>query len=141
MSTRHPRVGVGVLLLRAGLVLLGERLGAHGAGSWAPPGGHLEFGESIAQCASRELLEETGLVAHNVRDGPYANTVFADAELHYLTVFAIVERAEGLPTVREPGKCVRWEWFAWHALPSPLFEPLRALHATGFSPSTTSPSV
>ncbi len=139
MCTRRPRVGVGVLVLRDGLVLLGKRLGAHGAGSWAPPGGHLEFGETIAQCAMREVLEETGLVAHDVREGPYVNTVFANEGLHYLTVFALAGRADGLPTVLEPGKCSRWEWFAWDALPSPLFEPLRALHATGFSPRAASP--
>ena len=139
MTARHPRVGVGVLVLRDDRVLLGERLGAHGAGSWAPPGGHLEFGETIAQCATREVFEETGLVVRDVRDGPYVNTVFAAEGLHYLTVFALAECTDGQPSVREPAKCARWEWFTWHALPSPLFEPLRELLATGFVPRSTAP--
>ena len=44
-----PRVGVGVIVQRDGRILLGKRLGAHGEGTWALPGGHLEFGESVAE--------------------------------------------------------------------------------------------
>ena len=44
---KHPRVGIGVIALNnQGKILLGKRKNAHGDGDWAPPGGHLEFGES-----------------------------------------------------------------------------------------------
>ncbi len=52
-----PQVGVGVLILRDGKVLLGRRKGSHGAGCWSAPGGHLEFGEAVEDCALREALE------------------------------------------------------------------------------------
>ena len=56
------RVGLGVLLFRGpDEILLGQRLNAHGALTWGPPGGHLEFGESFEACASRECLEEVGV--------------------------------------------------------------------------------
>ncbi len=63
----RPLVGVGVLIVRDGLVLLGKRRHVHGEGDWSPPGGHLEFGETPEECAVREAHEETGLHVVNVR--------------------------------------------------------------------------
>jgi 8-oxo-dGTP diphosphatase len=39
------RVGVGVFIIRDQLVLIGQRLSKHGIGTFALPGGHLEFGK------------------------------------------------------------------------------------------------
>ena len=44
-------VGVAVLVRRGEQVLLTHRKGSHGAGTWAPPGGHLDMGESFEDCA------------------------------------------------------------------------------------------
>lgn len=53
----------GILLLRYdGAALLQHRddkPGLSHAGMWAPPGGHAEPGESMLECARRELREET----------------------------------------------------------------------------------
>lgn len=133
-SIERPRVGVGVLVVRAGKVLLGQRLGSHGAGTWALPGGHLEFGESPADCASRELLEETGLPCRSFTDGPFTNNVFQTEGRHYVTLFLIARGVHGEPQVCEPEKCAGWAWFPWDALPQPLFPPLQSLQASGFSP-------
>jgi 8-oxo-dGTP diphosphatase len=130
----HPRVGIGVLVVKAGRVLLGERIGAHGAHTWAPPGGHLEFGESVDACARREVLEETGLVIGTLHAGPYTTDVFARERKHYVTLFLTATLADGEPVVREPAKCARWGWYLWSALPAPLFLPLETLRATGFVP-------
>ncbi len=45
-----------------GRVLLVLRARAPEAGRWSIPGGRLEPGESLAEAAGREVLEETGLV-------------------------------------------------------------------------------
>ena len=76
MKNESLLVGVGVITIRNGF---------HGAGTWAQPGGHLEFGE---------------------------------------------------PTVCEPNKRLGWRWFKWAELPTPLFQPLATLHASGFVPES-----
>ncbi len=138
-ADRLTRVGVGVLVVRAGRVLLGQRLGSHGAGSWAPPGGHLEFGESAERCARRELLEETGLTLGALHPAPYTVDAFPEIGRHYVTLFVVATDAVGEPERREPTKCAGWAWFDWSALPTPLFAPLASLRAQGFTPPRVSP--
>ena len=64
--TNRVGAGVGILVVYKGLVLLGRRKGSNGAGMWSAPGGRLEFGEEIEDCARRELFEETGLTASSI---------------------------------------------------------------------------
>ena len=134
-ASLQPRIGVGVIVLRKGRVLLGQRRGSHGAGTWALPGGHLEFGETVEQCAAREALEETGLAVNVVARGPYTSDVFADEGRHYVTLFVLAHSPQGEPQLLEPGKCAEWRWCRWSELPTPLFAPLASLHASGYVPA------
>ena len=130
--TRRPFVGVGVLVFRGDRVLLGLRRGAHGAGTWSPPGGHLEYGEEPAECVRREALEETGLTLSHVDFAGITNDIFEAEGRHYVTLFYRTDQSTGEPTVCEPEKCDAWQWWPWDALPDNLFLPLqhyRAQHA------------
>lgn len=127
-------VGVGVLVLHEGLVLLGRRLGTHGAGTWAAPGGRLEFGEGIEACAARELLEETGLSARVLELGPYTNDIFVPEQQHFVTIFVVARSIVGTPRNLEPARCEGWAWFPWDDWPSPLFPPLHSLRQIGWRP-------
>lgn len=114
-----PRVGVGVLVVRDGMILLGKRCGLHMPGFYAAPGGHLEFDESFAECARREVLEETGLRASSVRFLTIGNYRF-DSK-HYVDVDMLAECSVGEPEAMEPEKCAEWKWYDRANLPSPLF--------------------
>lgn len=134
MSQLAPQVGVGVIVVRDGLVLLGRRLGSHGAGTWALPGGHLEFGESVEHCAAREVMEEAGLHIESLAPGPFTSDVFTSECKHYVTLFVVATSASGEAQLREPAKCSSWQWFRWSQLPHPLFQPLATLQRSGFVP-------
>ncbi len=56
---QHAAVGIGIVIRRVdGKILLLQRKGSHGEGSWSVPGGHIDYGESLEHCAVREVREE-----------------------------------------------------------------------------------
>ena len=57
----RPLVGLGVVLLKPDAVLLVRRGKAPAMGAWSIPGGAQRLGETAAEGARRELLEESGL--------------------------------------------------------------------------------
>ncbi|PQJ43244.1 ADP-ribose pyrophosphatase [Vibrio campbellii] len=121
---KQVRVGVATIILRDGAILLGKRIGSHGANTWATPGGHLELGESIEDCAKREVLEETGLIVDSIEKFTFTNDIFEKEGKHYVTLFVVASSASGEPQVTEPDKCKQWKWCRPDNLPEPLFLPL-----------------
>ena len=132
----RPRVGVGCILFCSdlpGQVLVGERVGSHGEGRWALPGGHLEYGSTWGGCASDELHEETNLKVdpqrwHLIHT---TNDVMHDSHLHYITLFLAARvtlgEVEGKVVNMEEDKCKGWKWMAWSDLAGgtvPIFLPL-----------------
>lgn len=131
---KRPAVGVAAIVIKHGKVLLGKRKGAHGSGSWAFPGGHLEFNESIEGCAQREVFEETGLSVKNSRFVTITNDIFYQNNKHYVTLFVVCDYEHGTPRIKEPDKCEKWEWFYWNEFPEPIFLSLKNLLEQGFTP-------
>ncbi|GAA58190.1 nudix hydrolase 1 [Pseudoalteromonas sp. BSi20652] len=119
------RVGVAVIIMRQNTILLGERIGAHGANTWATPGGHLEFGESVEQCAIREVFEETGLKVSKITKLDFTNDIFTAQNKHYITLYVKADFEGGEPELKEPNKCLKWRWCDINNLPTPLFTSLK----------------
>jgi 8-oxo-dGTP diphosphatase len=132
-------VGVCVFILsptkHPGCILLGRRRGSDGSGTFALPGGHLEFGESPITCAERETLEETGLAIRKTKCIGVCNAVELDEQYHYVTPVCVGLTDEE-PVNLEPNKCDGWAWVRWDdpAFPQPLFSGLRKIRASGFDP-------
>ena len=59
----RPIVAVLAVVLRGDRALIVQRAQQPNAGRWGFPGGVLELGETVAEGAMRELMEETGITA------------------------------------------------------------------------------
>gem|GEM_PF-1942042 len=58
---KKPEIGIGAVIFRGNEVLMIRRGKAPRKGEWAIPGGRQELGETVAEGARREVLEETGV--------------------------------------------------------------------------------
>lgn len=121
-----PRVGVATLVFRDGRLLLGRRLKTPGYGSWQCPGGLLQSGETVFDCARRETLEETGMDIDALRAGPYTDNHFAEEQLRTITLYVVADYVGG-EAVAVEAQGVEWQWFDLDQLPQPLFLPLQLL--------------
>ena len=113
---KTPLVGVGCIVVRRdGHVLLVR----NHRGLWSTPGGHLDVGESPAECAARETLEETGLQVTAIAFVAITNDVLPDAGRHYITIWMRAEATDSTPEIRDPAEIAAAEWFPSDALPEP----------------------
>ncbi len=121
MTEALPKVGVGVMILKGNKLLLAKRKGSHGAGEFAFPGGHLEFGESIEDCCRRETMEEAGVKIKSIRFLFFTNLTKYPGK-HYAHIGMVADWASGQPQVIEPDKSESWRWYDLENLPAQMFE-------------------
>ncbi|AGZ40503.1 NUDIX domain-containing protein [Actinoplanes friuliensis] len=90
--------------------------------TWALPGGTIELGETLRDCAVREVREECGLIAHSVtpfglytRAKDWSPNVFGHRYQH-IALLCRVDSYEG-EILRETDESVDAGWFSPDALP------------------------
>jgi mutator protein MutT len=109
--TRNPIPAAISIVLRENSVLLVRRANPPDAGYWGFPGGKIEFGENIAQAATRELYEETGIRA---RAGPVVSTIDAfshdggETRTHYILIAVLCDWISGEPVAQDDALDARW---------------------------------
>jgi 8-oxo-dGTP diphosphatase len=117
----RPKVGIAVIIFRNNKILLGKRKGSHGEGEYSSPGGHLEYMESIEECAKREVLEETGMEIENIKFLRLMNLKDYNPK-HYIDIAVTCDWKSGEPKVMEPEKCEAWGWYSIDEIPTQLFK-------------------
>ncbi len=119
-AVNRPRVGVGVVFVRQGMVFLARRKGTLGGGTWGSAGGHLEHGESLEDCARREAREEFGLAVGDLRFLCVSNIIAYGR--HYVDVEFLGEIGDQEPCLMEPDAFEDSGWFPLSQLPKPMFQ-------------------
>ena len=99
-------------------ILLGKRLGDYKPGTYGLPGGRIEKDEAMESAAHRELQEETGLSAQELR---YLGVVREwQGENNFIHFIYGCSDYDGAPETMEPEKCEGWDWYDLNDLPKPL---------------------
>jgi ADP-ribose pyrophosphatase len=131
-----PRVGVGAIVIHEGKILLVKRGVSPGKGLWAIPGGTLHLGETLQNCAAREILEETG-VTIAVGECLYVFDLIehdkaGNVEFHFVVVDFAALYVAGDPQGADDADEARWFSPEEMAAVPVSQNTIKALHAIGF---------
>jgi 8-oxo-dGTP diphosphatase len=108
-STNRPVLAASAACFREGRLLLVRR--ANPPQLWTLPGGRIELGESAADAAQRELLEETGVNAEIVGFAGFREMVLRDQETlqsHFVILAFAARWRAGTGTAGAELSAVEW---------------------------------
>jgi 8-oxo-dGTP diphosphatase len=144
-SEVHRFYGNKIRVRACGLCFSGENIllinhsGITASNFWSPPGGGVNFGESVEQCLKREFLEETGLSV-DVMDFLFACELVRPP-LHAIELFFKVQATGGhlrKGTDPEPGSpsiIKELTFMAWHEIESLPSEQIHGIFGYAHHPS------
>ncbi|MCD0447187.1 NUDIX hydrolase [Glycomyces sp. A-F 0318] len=67
VDNQRTHISAGVIVRSGGKILVVKKAKMPNRGKWSVPGGHCEWGESACMAALRELKEEVGIEANNMK--------------------------------------------------------------------------
>jgi ADP-ribose pyrophosphatase YjhB (NUDIX family) len=126
----NPRVVAAIIVSHGANVLLQRRALNPRAGFWTVPGGFLEIGETAAEGARRETLEETALAIDQVQlvgvySSPHSGIVLIAYAAESATRDAIVGDAESLEVRWFQASDIPWQELAFDTTEQALRDWLR----------------
>ena len=108
----RPLLGVSVSVWRGGEVLLVRRGREPGRGLWAPVGGRVEFGDTLAAAALREVAEETGVACRLAGLSDIREILLPDAagvvRTHVVLAVFAAEWLSGEAVAGDDAEAVAW---------------------------------
>ena len=109
---KHPLIGVGVMIFRGPELLLIRRAKAPRRGQWSLPGGLQELGETVFDCARREVREECGIDIAPLAVIDIVDAITPDdagrARFHYTLIEVLAEWRSGEPRAGDDAMDVAW---------------------------------
>lgn len=108
----RPIIGCLAVVRRGSRILLAERSVPPGVGKWGFPGGMQELGETVLDCARRELREETGILAEPVATLAVLDAIRPDDDgrikAHFTLVCVLLDWRAGEGEPIEDALSVGW---------------------------------
>jgi len=107
----RPIVAVSTAVFRDGRALITRRARAPWAGAFSLPGGVVEVGESLAEAAARELMEEVGVVAEDYRFVRHVEPIQRDGarvRAHFVICVFAARWLRGEPALSEEVDALDW---------------------------------
>lgn len=108
MAGNRPVLGVSALVVDDGRVLLVKRGKPPLLGYWSLPGGHLETGERLAAAAAREVLEETGIAAHDLQPIETVEIIGESGAPQHIVLLVFRGHGNGTPVAGDDAADARW---------------------------------
>lgn len=108
----RPILAVSTAVIRAGKMLVAQRANPPGRGLYSLPGGLVEVGETLAEGAARELMEEVGVAAEPIGLVSARDIIARDAagrvERHFVVVTYAARWLAGEGTLTPEATDIRW---------------------------------
>ena len=108
----RPILAASTAVIRDGRILVAQRANAPGAGLYSLPGGLVEVGETLAEAAGRELMEEVGVVAAPLAICGHRDIIARDVqgrvERHFVVVTFAARWVAGEGVTGPEAADVRW---------------------------------
>lgn len=123
---QRPGIGVAVVIFRDGKILIGEDFTKGEVAVYGVPGGHWESGESLAEAARREVMEEAGIAIKNMKLVSIYDFYRPDKNKSYVTIGFSADYDSG--ELRDEGESRKnWKWIPPEEIPETTFEPDKIL--------------
>jgi mutator protein MutT len=108
----RPLVGVGAVIVQDRRAVIVQRATEPLKGQWSIPGGLLEVGETLRQCAAREAREETGLEVEAGEVLEVLDSIYPDPDgrtrYHYVLIDFLCRPLGGELRAGSDAAQVRW---------------------------------
>jgi len=107
---KRPSVGVATVVIKDGKIAIGRDT-HKGETTCGVPGGHWETGETLKECAEREVKEESGVAIKNIQLISVYDFYRPDKEKSYVTIGMKADYVSGEFSDLEKEGRLNWKWY------------------------------